>query len=1048
MEHQQWGAASACVAGTALFIAGRNALSARGEQKTHEQIEKRLLRALQDGQTDLLTAINTVAAEHDMHDLVSQRRVKRLAKLLTARADELAKATADTARILDAIGRKLDEQCQQHNQTLDSVTDDLKRWAAQSHAEHQRHERRSRKDHRRLERKANAIERDVKELVKRVTPPAIQPLHQLRPPLKDFTGRQPEIDDLLAHIQQGVTITGVQGMGGIGKTELAYVLADRVKEAYPDAQLCLELKGTSPSPLSPAEVLAYIIHRFHPAEKLPDDVAEFTKLYHSTLHGQRVLLLMDNAADADQLRPLCPPPDGSVLLVTSRQHFILPGLHAKNLDALPPDKACDLLRTICPRLAADVTPPPAAHVASPPRGRRRAPVALAPRGRRRAPQTPPGATDLVAELAQLCGCLPLALRVTASALAERVTLTPADYITRLKNEQRRLKELDPVIASLASSDAVLPADLRPRWYALAVFPADFDLAAAAAVWDMKPDDAQDALDALHRYSVLEWNAQTRRFHLHDLLRLFARERLPATQRQTTESRHSAHFEAILSIAKELYKKDADGIAAGLALFDLERHNILAGQTWAATHSQGDDRAARLASAYPNAGVYVLDLRLHPQTRITWLQMALAAARVRKDRAAEGAHVGNLGKAYGDLGHLRKATPYHEQALAIARETGDRRAEGAAVASLGGAYHALGETRKAIDYYEQALVIARDLGDRRAGATPLNNLGLAYAALGQTRKAIEYYELSLALAREVGDHCAEAQTLGNLGLVYADLGQTRKAVQHYEQALTTARQLGDQRGEGAALGNLGAAHRDSGEPRKAIEHFEQQLDIARETADRRSEGDALGGLGTAYADLGDPRKAIEYHEQHLAITREIGNRRAEGAALGNLANAHADLGEPSKAIAYYEQVLAIARETADRRAEGNTLGNLGLAYAALGEARRAIEFYEQRLVIAREIGDRRGEGHALGGLGIAHADLDQPPKAIEYYEQHLAIAREIGDRQGEALTCWNMGDEYAKAGDLARAIELMQVRVDYEREIAHPDAEKHAARVAALRARLK
>ena len=213
------------------------------------------------------------------------------------------------------------------------------------------------------------------------------------------------------------------------------------------------------------------------------------------------------------------------------------------------------------------------------------------------------------------------------------------------------------------------------------------------------------------------------------------------------------------------------------------------------------------------------------------------------------------------------------------------------------------------------------------------------------------------------------------------------------------------------------------------------------------GDALGNLGIAYANLGETRRAIELYEQDLAIAREIGDRHGEASATGNLGLAYADLGETRRAIELYEQHLAIAREIGDRRGEANATGNLGLAYADLGETRRAIELYEQHLAIAREIGDRRGEASTTGNLGIAYADLGETRRAIELYEQHLAIAREIGDRRGEANACWNLGLALEKLGELGRAAAMMQVRVDYLREIGHPDAEKHAAHVEALRGRM-
>ena len=316
--------------------------------------------------------------------------------------------------------------------------------------------------------------------------------------------------------------------------------------------------------------------------------------------------------------------------------------------------------------------------------------------------------------------------------------------------------------------------------------------------------------------------------------------------------------------------------------------------------------------------------------------------------------------------------------------------GRLLGTVGNAYAALGQVEKAIGYHEQALVILREIGDRRGEGAALGNLGLAYADLGQVEKAIGYYEQQLVIVREIGDRRGEGNALGNLGIAYAALGQVEKAIGYYEQCLTLHREIGDRRGEGNALGNLGNAYAALGQVEKAIGYYEQRLTIAREIGDRRGEGADLGNLGLAYADLGQVEKAIGYYEQQLVIVREIGDRRGEGNALGNLGSAYAALGQVEKAIGYYEQQLVIVREIGDRRGEGNALGNLGSAYAALGQVEKAIGYYEQRLKIAREIGDRRGEGNALGNLGIAYADLGQVEKAKGYWRGALKIGQEIKD----------------------------------------------------------
>ncbi len=195
----------------------------------------------------------------------------------------------------------------------------------------------------------------------------------------------------------------------------------------------------------------------------------------------------------------------------------------------------------------------------------------------------------------------------------------------------------------------------------------------------------------------------------------------------------------------------------------------------------------------------------------------------------------------------------------------------------------------------------------------------------------------------------------------------------------------------------------------------------------------------------PSEHIAWLEAGLAGARQTKDRAMEGSHLGNLGLCYDNLGEARRAIEYHEASLVISREIGDRRSEGQDLGNLGNAY--FGETRCAIEFYEQALAIARSIGDRRGEANALGSLGNANYDLGEPQLAIEFYEQGLEITREIGDRLGDGNMSWNLGVVYERLGELGEAVAHMQVRVDFLRQLGHPDAEKAAAYVEAIRVRM-
>jgi tetratricopeptide (TPR) repeat protein len=529
-----------------------------------------------------------------------------------------------------------------------------------------------------------------------------------------------------------------------------------------------------------AEALAHVVRAYHPAAKLPDSESELRGLYLSVLEGQRALLLMDNAANADQVEPLIPPAS-CLLLVTSRQHFTVPGLSAKNLDTLSAADARDLLLTIAPRIGTQAD-----------------------------------------EIAALCGYLPLALRLAAAAIVKYRNLSPADYVRRLSDRQQRMQLIN---ASLSLTYELLSEELRGHWRWLGVFPDTFWDISAAEVWEVEIDQAKYILGELMAASLVEWNETSDRYRLHDLARLFADAKLSAEERVVGKKRFATHYCDVLAVIQKLYKKGGEPMLRSLLAFDLEWGNIQAGHAWVAAQAEtADADVALLGMTYPDAGGYVFDLRQHPRERIRWLEIALLTARRSQDQEFEGATLGNLGLTYFFLGEIHHAIELYEQALSIHRDIGNRGAEGKALINLGLAYADLGETRRAIDFYEQYLDIADEIGDRESEGIALNSLGLAYADLGEIKRAIKFYEQYLDIASEMGDRRGEGNALGNLGIACGDLGETQLAMKFYERQWAIVREIGDRRGEGNALWNMSRALDQLGDRGQAVHHAEQALTI--------------------------------------------------------------------------------------------------------------------------------------------------------------------------------------------------------------------------------
>jgi tetratricopeptide (TPR) repeat protein len=695
-------------------------------------------------------------------------------------------------------------------------------------------------------------------------------LHQLPSPPGDFTGRVRELEALrrLAAAAGDAVILGVFGMGGVGKTALALKFAEDMARHYPDGQIYLDLQGmTMPlqgitMPLSVPQARVQVVRSFLPEARMREKDAESAAAYQSVLHGKRALIFLDNAADPQQVEPLRPP-RGCALIVTSRHHFVLPGMATANLDELPPEEARALLLRISPRIGA-----------------------------------------IAEELARLCGGLPLALRLAASTLALRHDLSPGAYVRRLAQGVVRLGEVD---AALAASCSWLAKDLRRLWSLLAVFPATFDAVAATAVWELEEIAGDSALGQLMTSSLIDWEEAVARYRLHDLARLYADRQLADEEKAAARRRHATHFLAVLDRADALCRLWGEQVLRGLGLLEAEWTNIEAGQAWARAHPEATAGAATLLEAYSNAGAYCLVLRLSPSERLLWHEPALAAARSRLDRTAEARHLGRVAIARADLGQRRQAIELHEQCLKIARETGDLDIEGDSLTNLGVTYAALGENRRAIEFYERRLAMATEASDRRGEGDAVNYLGLAYAALGEDRHAIELYERRLAIAGEIGDHRDRSVTLNNIGLAYAALGETGRAIELYERSLALAREIGDRRGEAGALKNMGLVYAALGAYGRAIELYEQHLAVAREYSDRFAEGSSLGNLGLAYTEMGETGRARECFEEQLAIARKTEDRWSEGRASWNLGLVFEKQGDLVRAMNLMQVMVELERD---------------------------------------------------------------------------------------------------------------------------------------------
>jgi DNA-binding SARP family transcriptional activator len=736
---------------------------------------------------------------------------------------------------------------------------------------------------------------------------------QLPAAVRHFTGRSAELRWLTGLLDgagpggtgRGVTISAIGGTAGVGKTALAVHWAHQVAGRFPDGQLYVNLRGYDPEqPVPAADALAGFLRALGVAgPDIPADPEERASRYRSLLAGQRLLVVLDNARSAEQVRPLLPGTPSCAAVVTSRD--ALPGLVARDgavrldLDLLPEAQAVGLLRALAgDRVAAD----------------------------------PAGA----AALARRCARLPLALRIAAELAAARPAVPLADLARELAGQQGQLDLLDAggdpqtaVRTVLSWSYQRLDAGPARLFRLAALHPGtDLDAYAAAALTGTARQQAGQALEQLARAHLVQ-PAGPGRYGMHDLLRAYAGEM--ARQQETEEQRRAAltrlldYYLYVASTAmNRMFGSDerrrpripppdspvpplADTVTAREWL-DAERASLVAAVALAA-----DRDFLRHATLLATTLNRYFDVSGHFDESAAVQGCALRAARRAGDRTAEAFALINLGYADGEQGRYRQATEYLRQAQALAHDIGDQDAEARALTGIGLIDVQLGQYQLAADCHRRALELFRAAGDARGVTAALSNLGAAEARLRQYELAGEHLQEALALYRAAGDRSGEANALYRLGNLDHQLGRYQQAAEHAREAVDLARDVGDRSGEALALDQLGRAARRQGLWPQAAEHHQRALALCREMGVRDGEAGALIGLGDVLAATGHPADARARYVTALGIARQTGNKGYQAGAHEGLAGCDHAAGDPGGADRHWQEALAIYSGLGDPRA---------------------------------------------------------------------------------------------------------------------------------------
>jgi tetratricopeptide (TPR) repeat protein/transcriptional regulator with XRE-family HTH domain len=726
--------------------------------------------------------------------------------------------------------------------------------------------------------------------------------------VRAFTGRVAEmavLSGLLEHVGQvdqgTVVISAIGGTAGVGKTALAVHWARQVADRFPHGLLYANLRGYDPGqPLSPADALAGFLRSLGvPGQDIPPAADQRAARYRSLLAGKQMLILLDNARSAEQVRPLLPGTGSCLTLVTSRDALaglvIGDGATRLDLHLLPPQDAISLLRTLIgPRVDAE--------------------------------------PEAVAELAELCCRLPLALRVAAELAAIRPDASLATLSRELGDLHTRLDKLDvtgdprtQVRAVFSWSCRHLDAETARTFRLVGLHPGpDLDPYAAAALTGATVPQARQALDVLVRAHLVQ-AVSPGRYGMHDLLRSYARE-LSATDDtdDTDDTEHGQH--AALTRLFDYYLHTAavamhmlvpaerhhrPGVpppatpvpaladsAMARGWLDKERATLMAAAVRAAA-CDWPDHATRLADTLAH---YLLSGGHLTEARAIF-DCSLDAARRINDRAAEASalrRTGDLDKAHG---RLQQAGDRYRQARDLSRAAGDRTGEARATGNLGLIEANLGRFEQAVRYHQEALAIFRaNGGDRLGEARALGGIGLILQRQGRYPEAADNHRQSLDLSRQIGDRLGETWALTRLGTVDLRRGRYHQGADYIKQALTLARDLGSASAEAEITGILGEAHRALGRYQQAIASFQQALDLARQLGSPGIEASVLNGLGETLSQTGEPTKARAYHVSALQVASRIGSPREQARAHSGLARAHETDGDRLQARHHWQEAL--------------------------------------------------------------------------------------------------------------------------------------------------
>jgi DNA-binding SARP family transcriptional activator/tetratricopeptide (TPR) repeat protein len=728
--------------------------------------------------------------------------------------------------------------------------------------------------------------------------------------IADFTGRAEELDQVYKKLtpQAGQPtpttppIVVLVGKGGIGKTSIAVHASYGLARFFPDGRLYADLHGGVSRTVHPMQVLERFLRALGvPGTQIPEGLDERAEVYRDLLADQKVLVVLDDAASESQISPLLPGSGSAAVLLTSRYRLAgLSGATRIDVDVFNPDKSVDLLARIvgAERVQAQ--------------------------------------SEAAAAVADRCGHLPLALRIAGARLAARPHWSIEQLVERLADESRRLDELRHgdlgIRPSISFTYESASQDARQLFRRLALLDMPtFSGWVSAALLDRPVADAEDLLDDLVNAQLVETTSSAgidSQYRFHDLIRVFARERL-ATEETTAE--RNAALERVLSALLFLAEQASSRYYSGdylqvrndaphwplpaslveqlvrdpLAWYDRERAALVSGVRQAAQAG-----FVELCWSLASAAALLFDAKTYLDDWQETHEIALEATRKAGLVRGQAVMLYSMGTLHVTQQRFGAAHQELSAAAELFADVGDEHGLALVIRHLAFIDRLDGRLQEATARYERALDIFRRTGDHLGCAYVLQNQAQVMLELNECEKAKELLAEALLTCRSA--HCGriEAQVLYRMGEACLLTGELVRAVETFELALTMIRDVGDPIGEAYVLQGIGVAQLRGGEFASARTALQRALDLAEGIGDQLAQARALLGLGELTLACGDPREALTSGMRAADIFHVMETSLYEAEALTLVAAAHSETGDADAASAAASLAAALRAKLND------------------------------------------------------------------------------------------------------------------------------------------